>query len=81
MYSTVTQALNLQQRGWTEKGCLFSFFCNNQKLYIIETINIETKVVDGCHEKYYIVLFCLNILAFYSIKAAIGYYYYWMQSY
>ena len=56
MYSTFIQALNLQQSLFeieVDSRCLFSFFCNKQKLYIIEIINIETKAVDGCHEKYY----------------------------
>ena len=53
MYSTFIQALNLQLSffeidvDW--KRVVFSFFCNKQKLYIIEAINIETKSVDGCH--------------------------------
>ena len=73
----------LRNRGWLEKGCLCSFFWNKQKLYIIETINIETKAVDSSHEKYYCpFLSKINILAFYSIKVAIRYYmyYYWLQS-
>ena len=73
----------LRNRGWLEKGCLFSFFWNKQELYIIETINIENKAVDSSHEKYYCpFLSKINILAFYSIKVAIRYYmyYYWLQS-
>ena len=69
MYSTFIQALNLQQSffeievDW--KRVVFSFFCNKQKLYIIETINIETKAVDSSHEKYYCpFLSKSNILAF-----------------
>ena len=57
MYSTFIQALNLQQSffeievDW--KRVVSLAFSATNKLYIIETINIETKAVDGCHEKYY----------------------------
>ena len=58
MYSTFIQALNLQQSffeievDW-KRVVSSAFSATNRNYTIIETINIETKAVDGYHEKYY----------------------------